>query len=407
VTSVEIAEIAGAAAALDVAAVRAALSADGLDAWLLYDFRGINPIAADVTGVGRQGGHLATRRWYYLIPAAGEPRGLVHAIEPNALAHLPGTSERYAGRDQLEAGLRRLVAGVRRVAMEYSPACAIPYIARVDAGTIELIGRFGVEVVSSGDLVQRFSAVWRDGEIAMHRAASEKLYRVKDRAFDAIARRVGGRAATTEYDIQQLMAGWFAEEGLVSDSAPSVSAAENAGNPHYLPTARATRTIAAEELVLLDLWGKLNRRGAVFADITWVGYTGRRVPAPYAKAFAAVCGARDAAVALVQNEARGGREVRGWEVDRAAASVLREAGYGDRILHRTGHSLGESVHGNGVNMDDYETHDDRRLLAGTGFTIEPGVYFSDFGVRTEINMIVYAHDAAVTGPQQKEILALA
>jgi Xaa-Pro dipeptidase len=395
------------AATLNVADVQAALAADGLDAWLLYDFRGLNPIASNVTGVLRQGGHLATRRWYYLIPAKGEPRGLVHAIEKNALAHLPGTTERYAGRDQLEAGLRRLLTGITRVAMEYSPGCAIPYVSRVDAGTIELVRQSGADVVSSGDLIQRFSAVWNGEAIAMHRDASQKLYRIKDQAFEAIARRLRDGIATTEHEIQQLMAGWFRDAGLVSDSDPNVSAAENSGNPHYLPTADTHRAIRAEEIVLLDLWGKLDRPGAVFADITWMGYTGRRVPDRFADAFAAICRARDAAIELVQQSTRAGRELRGWEVDRAASSVLHDAGYGDRILHRTGHSLGESVHGDGVNMDDYETHDDRRLLPGTGFTIEPGVYFEDFGVRTEINMIVAAHDAVVTGPLQTQMVTLA
>jgi Xaa-Pro aminopeptidase len=391
---------------LDIAEVRDALSAEGLDGWLLYDFRGINPIALDVTSVGRQGGHLATRRWYYLIPAAGEPRGLVHAIESRTLAHLPGATERYAGREQLEGGLRRLLGGMRRVAMEYSPLCAIPYVARVDAGTVELIRQLGVEVRSSGDLVQRFSAVWHEAEIATHRTAADKLHRVKDRAFDAVARRTRDGVPTTEYDIQQLMAGCFAEEGLISDSEPNVSAGENAGNPHYLPTATASRAIRADELVLLDLWGKLDQPGAVFADITWVGYTGGQIPDRMAQAFAAVRDSRDAGIGLVQGRIRAGQDVRGWEVDRAAASVLRDAGYGNHILHRTGHSLGEAVHGNGVNMDDYETHDDRRLLAGTGFTIEPGVYFDDFGVRSEINMIVQAHDAILTGPRQTEIVNL-
>ena len=393
-------------AGLDITAVQAALAADGLDGWLLYDFRGLNPIAADVTGVSRQGGHLATRRWYYLIPATGEPRGLVHAIEKNSLAHLPGTTERYAGRDQLEAGLRRLLTGVKRVAMEYSPLCAIPYVSRIDAGTVELVRQAGADVASSGDLIQRFSAVWDADAITTHRQASDKLYRVKDRAFEAVAQRVRDGVATTEYDIQQLMAGWFRDEGLVSDAEPNVSAQENAGNPHYLPTASVHRTIHAEELVLLDLWGKLDRPRAVYADITWIGFTGRRAPDRIVQAFTAICGARDAAVSLVQERTRAGRELRGFEVDRAASSVLKAAGYGAQILHRTGHSLGESVHGNGVNMDDYETHDDRRLLDGTGFTIEPGVYFDDFGVRTEINMVVAPRDAAVTGPLQTAIQAL-
>jgi Xaa-Pro dipeptidase len=397
---------AAAAPAIDIAGIQASLAADGVDGWLLYDFRGLNPISAGVARVNEQGGHLATRRWYYLIPASGEPRGLVHAIEKNCLAHLPGVAERYSGREQLESGLKRLLTGVRRVAMEYSPRCAIPYVARVDAGTVELVRQAGADVVSSGDLVQRFSTVWDAAAIASHREASDKLYRVKDRAFDAIARRLRDATPTTEYDIQQLMAGWFRDEGLVSDADPMVSAAENAGNPHYLPTAAAHRVIHRDQIVLLDLWGKLDTPGAVFADITWVGYSGRAVPERFARAFATICAARDAAVDLVQRSVRAGRELRGWEVDRAAMTVLRDAGYADNILHRTGHSLGETVHGNGVNMDDYETHDDRRLLPGTGFTIEPGVYFDDFGVRTEINMVVATRDAAVTGPLQTEILAL-
>jgi len=394
------------AVGLDVGAIQAALAADGIDGWLLYDFRGLNPLATDVTGVGRQGGHLATRRWYYLIPATGEPRGLVHKIEKNSLAHLPGTSARYAGRDQLEAGLRTLLSGMRRVAMEYSPECAIPYVARVDAGTIELVRQFGVDVVSSGDLIQRFSTVWDEATTATHRQASDKLYRIKDRAFEETARRLRDSVPTTEFDIQDLMAGWFREEGLVSTDPPNVSAQENAGNPHYLPMPSTSRAIRRDEILLLDLWGKLDRPGAVFADITWMGFTGGTVPPRFADAFAAIRDARDAAIELVQQSMRAGRDLRGWEVDRAASTVLTDRGYGESILHRTGHSLGESVHGNGVNMDDYETHDDRRLLPGTGFTIEPGVYFDDFGVRTEINMTVSARDAAVTGPLQREILAL-
>ena len=391
---------------LHIGAIQAALTAQGLDGWLLYDFRGTNAIALDVTGVGRQGGHLASRRWFYLIPAAGEPRKLVHAIESHALEHLPGTTARYAGREQLESGLRQLLSGQRRVAMEYSPGAAIPYVSRVDGGTIELVREMGIEVASSGDLVQQFSAVWNEADVASHLAAADKLYRVKDRAFDELARRIRDNVSTTEYDIQQLMVGWFDNEGLVSDSPPVVAAENNAGDPHYLPTATTTRPIRPNELVLLDLWAKLEHAGAVFADITWVGFTGRQVPAPRAAAFTAVRDARDAAVDLVQQRTRAGQELRGFEVDRAASAVLRQAGYGAAILHRTGHSLGTAVHGNGVNMDDYETHDDRRLLPGTGFTIEPGVYFSDFGVRSEINMIVRDRDAVVTGPRQADILAL-
>ena len=280
-------------------------------------------------------------------------------------------------------------------------------LAQVDAGTIELVRQSGADVVSSADLVQRFAAVWRDAEILTHNAASRKLYRIKDRAFDAIARRTRDGVATTEYDIQQLMVEWFSEEGLAADSAPIVAAQENAGNPHYLPGRTASRgPIRRGELVLLDLWGKLDRPGAVYADITWVGFTGRDMPEPIDAHSRPSRARANAGIALVQSRARSDKEVRGYEVDRAASSVLRDAGYGDYILHRTGHSLGESVHGTGVNMDDYETHDDRRLLPGTGFTIEPGVYFSDFGIRSEINMVVGLHDATVTGPIQSELVNL-
>jgi Xaa-Pro aminopeptidase len=299
-----------------------------------------------------------------------------------------------------------MLSGARRVAMEYSPKGAIPYVSRVDAGTIELVRAHGIDVVSSGDLVQQFEAHWSADAIASHRSAAQKLYRVKDRAFEAAAQRVRDGVATTEFELQQLMAGWFAEEGLISDSAPMVSTQENAGNPHYIPAARGSRRIGANELLLLDLWGKLDTRGAVFADITWVGFTGRAIPQDMATAFAAVRDARDAAVRVVEDAARDGREVRGYEVDRAARGVLEAAGYGPYILHRTGHSLGETVHGNGAHLDDYETHDERRLMPGTGFTIEPGLYFDRFGVRTEINVVWGSSGPEVTGPRQQEIVAL-
>jgi len=390
---------------IEIGAVQKALKADGLDAWLLYDFHGSNPVSYRLAGMG-EAGHLATRRWFYLIPQSGEPHALVHAIERYNLDHLPGSKTVYAGREQLHAGLTKLLTGVKRVAMEYSPNCAIPYVSRVDAGTIELIRSLGVDVVSSGDLIQQFEARWNDAAIATHKTASDKLYRIKDQAFEEVARRLRDGVATTEYDIQQKMVGWFNDEGLIADSAPCVSAQENAGNPHYLATASAHRVIRKNELLLLDLWGKLEKPGSVYADITWIGFTGPNVPDRMAKAFAAICGARDAAVTTVQDAARAGRGVRGFEADKAARQVLIDAGYEDAILHRTGHSLGENVHGNGAHLDDYETHDERRLLPGSGFTIEPGLYFKDFGVRTEINMVWLANGPEVTGPRQKAILCL-
>lgn len=389
---------------LDVAAVQAALRDEGLDGWLLYDFRGSNPIARKLAGVNGSA-KLATRRWYYVVPAVGEALGLVHRIEAHALDGLPGRKLQYADRGSLDAGLSQLLEGCRRVAMEYSAECAIPYVARVDAGTIEAVRRRGVEVISSGDLVQQFEVRWSERGLETHRAASERLYRIKDRAFEALRRVARGRD-TTEYALQQEMVEWFAEEGLVSDSPPVVAAMANAGDPHYLPTADQHRAVRPNELVLLDLWGTLDEPGAIFADITWVGFTGRDVPDEHRRAFASIVQARDAAVAAITDAVAGGRTIRGFEADRAARAVLDAAGYGNHILHRTGHSLGETVHGNGANLDDYETHDDRRLLAGTGFTVEPGLYFDSFGVRTEINMYLSDRAATVTGPGQGAIVAL-
>ncbi len=390
---------------LDIGAVQRALKAEGVDAWLLYDFQGSNPVSYRLAGMGGAG-HLATRRWFYLIPRSGEPRALVHAIERHNLNHRPGSKTVYAGSEQLHTGLTEILAGAKRVAMEYSPNCAIPYVSRVDAGTVELVRAAGAEVVSSGDLIQQFEARWSEAAIATHRAASEKLYRIKDQAFEEVTRRLRNGIATTEYDIQQKMVGWFTEEGLVADSAPCVSAQENAGNPHYLATAAEHRIIRENELLLLDLWGKLRQPGAVYADITWIGFTGTAIPEDMTNAFGAICAARDAAVRAVEQAAKAGREIRGFEADQAARRVLIDAGYEGAILHRTGHSLGENVHGNGAHLDDYETHDERRLMPGSGFTIEPGLYFKTFGVRTEINMVWTANGPEVTGPRQKAILSL-
>ena len=390
---------------LPVAEVQRALADERLDGWLLYDFQGSNPIAARLSGLAA-GKQMTTRRWYYLIPATGEPRGLVHAIERHNLDGLPGEKTPYAGRDRLADGLRGLLQGMKKVAMEYSPGNNIPYISRVDAGTIESVRDLGVEVVSSGDLVQRFEALWSAEALASHRTASDALYRVKDQAFAFVRERLAAGVAMTEFDVQQAMMAWMDGEGLTSSDTPNVSAQENAGNPHYHPSREAHRAIRPNEVLLLDLWGKLRHPGAVFADITWVGFTGSTVPQEYARAFAAARDGRDAAVDLVQSAARAGHELRGFEVDRSCRAVVEKAGYGAEFIHRTGHSLGETVHGNGVHLDDYETHDDRRLIPGTGFTIEPGVYTGSYGVRTEINMFMAERDAYVSGPRQEEILPL-
>jgi Xaa-Pro dipeptidase len=390
---------------VSIPAVQQALREEGLDGWLLYDFHGSNPIARRLTGLDA-GGKMTSRRWFYVIPADGEPKKLMHAIEPYNLDHLPGTKTIYSQRDTLSTGLRQVLGGLKRVAMEYSPNNSIPYISRVDAGTVEAVRELGLNVVSSGDLVQRFEAIWTAEALTTHRDASDRLYRIKDRAFAFIreARRAG--RSLREIDVQQAMTGWFGEEGLITDAPPVVAAQQNAGNPHYMPTAEKSREIGQGEVVLLDLWGKRPTPGAVFADITWVGFTASDVPEPYVRAFNAARDGRDAAVALVQQRVRAGQEIRGFEVDRACRAVLEAAGFGAQFIHRTGHSLGTDVHGNGVHMDDYETHDERRLIPGTGFTIEPGVYSKDFGVRTEINMFVSDRDATVTGPLQTEFVLL-
>tara|TARA_B100001123_G_scaffold446730_1_gene602031 strand:+ start:628 stop:1809 length:1182 start_codon:yes stop_codon:yes gene_type:complete len=390
---------------INVTAVQQMLHTYGLDGWLLYDFQGSNPIATRLAEL-KPGAHMTTRRWYYLIPAEGQPQGLVHAIERCNLDALPGEKKLYSGREQLDTELSSLLTGLKRVAMEYSPSCEIPYLSRVDAGTAEAIRTYGIEIVSSENLVQQFEATWTTTQLASHQAASKALYRIKDRTFDAVRKTLKDKLPVSEYDIQQMMLGWFDEEGLVSDSAPVVACGENSGNPHYLPTATQTKPIEPNSVLLLDLWGKNRTLGSVFADITWVGYTGQQVPEVYIRAFDVIAKGRDTAISLVQDSVKNNRELCGWEVDRATRDMMIKAGYIDHILHRTGHSLGETVHGNGVHLDDYETHDSRRIVAGTGFTIEPGLYFKDFGVRTEINMFCSENEATVTGPKQSEIVTL-
>lgn len=387
----------------DIPAVQRTLAIDGVDGWLLYDFHGSNPIAAKLAGLL---GKHTTRRWYYFVPASGTPKKLVHAIEPFVLDALPGQKTTYAGRLQLEQGIGEILRGSKVIAMEYSPECAIPYLSRVDAGTVEFVRRLGMRVVSSGDLVQRFEAAWDEPAIATHRAASEKLYSIKDRTFEYVGARLSAGEALHEFQVQQQMVEWFKEEGLVADAPPIVGAQENAGNPHYAPSHDASRAIRPNELLLLDLWGKLETAGAVYADITWTGFAGEPPP-EIAKAFDVIVQGRDAAVAKVKSAVAGRQPLHGWEVDRATRDVIAAAGYGDQFIHRTGHSLGEEVHGNGVHMDDYETHDDRLLVPGTGFTIEPGIYTPTFGVRTEINMVIGKTAAEVTGPCQHELVRIA
>jgi Xaa-Pro dipeptidase len=385
-----------------LAAVQQALADDDLDGWLLYDFHGLNPIAQRLAAL--EGRHV-TRRWFYFIPRIGTPRRLVHAIEPRTLDHLPGDTHLYASRQELERGLAAVLAGARRVAMEYSPRCAIPYVSRVDAGTVDLVRACGVEVVSSGDLVGRFEASWTDGQIASHRRASAALYRIKDLTFHWIGAQLDAGVPLRELEIQARMKAWFDDEGLVTDAGPIVAVQEHAGDPHYAPNPESSRLVQPSDLVLIDLWGKTTEPGAVYADITWTGVAGRPTPEMDA-VFRVVAEARDAAIARVVDAVRSGEPIRGWQVDRAAREVIEGAGYGRHFVHRTGHSLGPDVHGTGAHIDDYETRDERRLLPGTGFTIEPGIYLAAFGIRSEVNMVVGPDDATVSGPCQTGLVRL-
>lgn len=388
---------------LDIARIQSALAAEQLDGWLLYDFRGTNAIAEGLVGLA---GQHVTRRWYYFIPVSGTPRKLNHAIESHKLDALPGDRTIYAGRGPLVDGLKTILGGAKTIAMEYSANCDIPYISRVDGGTIDLIRSLGVTVKSSGDLVGQFEAAWNNADIATHTTASDALYRIKDRTFAYVQAKMQAGIALNEFVVQQEMVKFFAEEGLIADNPPIVAAQENAGDPHYAPSKDVARAIQPNEVLLLDLWGKLPSPSAVYADITWCGFTGDTPTDTIATAFATIVAGRDAAITKVQSGISAGRDVHGYEVDRVCRDVIAAAGYGDYFIHRTGHSLGIEVHGNGVHMDDYETRDDRKLLTGTGFTIEPGIYTKEFGVRTEINMVVGAQSATVTGPCQTELVRM-
>jgi Xaa-Pro aminopeptidase len=374
-----------------------------IDAWLLTDFYHRDPISYRVLGLPEG---LAKRRWFYLIPARGMPRKLVHRIEAGTLDALPGQKLQYAGLDELHAGLEKLLRGVASVAMQYSPRLAVPYVSLADAGLVELVRSFGPRVVSSADLVQMFEARWTPRQWASHRAAGRKVDRIMQAAFRRAAEFVRRGRKLTEFDLQRWIVEQFGREGLVSDDPPIVAVGPNSGNPHYEPQPHGSRPIRKGDLLLLDIWAKTREADSVYYDITWTGYLGGAVPDRYAKIFHIVREARDAALAAVQQGLASGRAVRGFEVDRAARDVIRRAGYAQYFVHRTGHNIGTEVHGAGANMDSLETYDTRRLIPHTCFSIEPGIYLPQFGIRSEVNVYVNGRRAQVTGPVQQEILPL-
>jgi Xaa-Pro aminopeptidase len=388
----------------DLDQVQAAIRDEGFDVWLLYDFRGQNVLAARIVDTAE--GHR-TRRWFYFIPAKGEPKKLVHRIESASLDHLPGSDKTvYLKWQELEAGVGRLVHGTKRVAMEYSPRNGNPYVSRVDAGTVELVQSFGVEVVSSGDLIQRFEATWDDDQWAMHREAARHTDAAYGVAWSFIAEEIRKQGYTVETAVQARIMKHFADTGMVTDHPPIVGEGPHSADPHFAPAPEIDRRIAPGSFVLIDLWAKLDKPRSVYSDLTRVGYVGESVPAKVNEVFHTVAAARDAAIARVKRAFPSGEVLRGWEVDGAARDVIERAGYGQYFVHRTGHNIGQETHGNGAHMDGLETREDRRVMRQTCFSIEPGIYLPDeFGVRSEVNVYVDSTgEVHVTGgPLQTEV----
>jgi len=387
----------------NIEAIQDALRKQKLDGWLFYDILHRDPIAYRVLGLDHA---IAKRRWFYLLPAKGAPRKLVHRIEAGTLDALPGKKLLYASADELQKGLKKLLGRAKKVAMQYSPKNLIPYVSLVDAGTVELIRAQGCKVVSSADLVQEFEAAWTPEQLASHRAAGREIDRITQAAFTEAARRVRAGDTFTEYDLQQWIMGQFRASGVTSDSPPIVAVGPHSGDPHYEPREHNSSPVRKGDLLLLDIWGKTLAPGSVYYDITWTGYLGAKVPPKYAKIFSVVREARDAAIKFVQDHVKAGRAIEGWQVDRAAREVIRKAGYAQYFVHRTGHNIGQEVHGAGANMDGLETRDIRRVIPHTCFSIEPGIYLPEFGVRSEVDVYVEEGRAEVTGAVQSEILKL-
>ncbi len=386
---------------MDLQEVQAQLKARQLDGWLLYDFQGLNPIARKLLGLQDA---MLTRRWFGWIPSQGPMTLLCHRIERQGFEHLPASSVLFSSWEEMQAGLERLLQGSRRVAMEYSPQCFIPYVSRVDAGTLELVRSLGKTVVSSADLVQYFEARWSREQLQTHLQASRLLMEVLFETLDQVREATRSRSHLTEYALQQNMCQRYRERGLESSSPPIVAVNRNSGNPHYEPSSEDSAPIRAGDLLLIDFWAKLSRPHAVYADYTWVAFLGESVPERILRVWEVVREARDRTLEFVRSKTGRQTAVRGWEVDGVARQVISQAGFGEYFIHRTGHSIGESDHGNGANMDGLETRDERLLIPRTCFSIEPGIYLPDFGIRSELNVYLGEEDLLVTGdPIQQEI----
>jgi Xaa-Pro aminopeptidase len=389
---------------MNITAIQAALRDAAIDAWLFYDHHHRDPLAYSILGLDPQ--MHVTRRWFYLVPAIGEPRKLVHRIESGRLDTLPGTKAEYSSWQELDANLEAMLTGSTRLAMQYSPRNAIMYVSMVDAGTIECLREMGKEIVSSADLVSQFEAVLSDEQIRTHYAAQEKLDRILAEGWKQMGAGVRG-AGTDEFAMVQWLSEAMRREGLVWEHGPNVSCAANSADSHYEPTAENSRPIRRGDFVLIDIWAKLDQPGAVYYDITWTGVVDRPPTDREQTLFETVRNARDAAIAAIQSAYAARQPIAGWQADDAARNVIRAAGYADWFPHRTGHNIGPEIHGAGAHLDNLETHDVRLLLPNTCFSVEPGIYFpGEFGVRSEINMLTQPGRATVTGRIQTELVRI-
>ena len=389
---------------MELASIQQEIRAQHLDGWLFFDHHLRDPLGYRVLGF--QPPRTPTRRWYYMIPAQGAPLGLVHRVEPLMLGSLPGERILYSSWIEQVAGLRRLAAGMRRVAMQYSPQCAIPYVSMVDGGTLDLVRGLGLEVASSAELIQTFEARWTPEALESHLEAGRRVDQIRAEAFALVRERTRNGAPLQEIEVKRFVLDRFAQSGLICDDGPIVGVNANSANPHYEPTEEVTSPIRRGDWVLLDMWAKLDRPASAYYDITWTGFCGETPTDAMRNVFAVVTGGRDTGIKRVTEAIAGGHELRGFEVDDAVRGYIDSRGFGSWFTHRTGHYIGQDVHGSSANMDNLETHDERRIAPWTCFSIEPGVYLPEFGVRAEIDMFVGEAEARVTGEIQHEIVLL-
>ena len=386
---------------MDIARIQEALRRENLDGWLFFDHHQRDPLAYRVLGF--QPTRHVTRRWYYMIPADGDPVGIVHRIESGVLNSTPGEKIAYSSWREQHAALERILKGKHRIAMQYSPGCAVPYVAMVDAGTVELVRSYGVDIITSAELIQEFEACLTETQFQSHLEAGKIVDTIRAGAFQLIGERLS--TGIDEVEVRDWVRSEFRKSGLVADSGPIVGVNAHAGDPHYEPMPETSSPIRPGDVVLLDMWAKFDRPGAIFYDITWTGFCGD-APDHVRNIFNIVTGARDAAINRVTSAIANGEDLRGYHVDDACRAHIQANGYGEWFVHRTGHSIGEEVHGTGANMDNLETHDERRVVPGALFSIEPGIYLPEFGIRSEINMYVSKDSAQVTGAIQRELVRI-